>query len=91
MTVQVIYEKCEKDKAEDKKLPSDSFLVTYKDKEEIKYDVSRAGSQSEIFDHYYDTYKNVQGISWTKGIVSPRTFESVGKPVPPKKKRKRKE
>ena len=91
MTVQVIHEKCEKDKAEDKKLPSDSFLVTYKDKEEIKYDVSRAGSQSEIFDHYYDTYKNVQGISWTKGIVSPRTFESIGKPIPPKKKRKRKE
>lgn len=91
MTVQVLHEKCERNKADDKKLPSDSFLVTYKDKEEIKYDVSRAGSQSEIFDHYYDTYKNVQGISWTKGIVSPRTFESIGKPIPPKKKRKRKE
>ena len=91
MTVQVLHEKCEIGKAEDKKLPSDSFLVTYKDKEEIKYDVTRAGSQLEIFDHYYDTYKNVQGISWTKGIVSPRTFESVGKPIPPKKKRKRKE
>ena len=91
MTVQILHEKCEIGKAEDKKLPSDSFLVSYKVEDELKYDVTRAGSQLEIFDHYYDTYKNVQGISWTKGIVSPRTFESVGKPIPPKKKRKRKE
>ena len=91
MTVQVIYEKCEKDKAEDKKLPSDSFLVSYKVEDELKYDVTRAGTQLELFDHYYDTYKNVQGISWTKGIVSPRTFDGAGKPIPPKKKRKRKE
>ena len=90
MTVQVIYEKCEKDKAEDKKLPSDSFLVTYKDKEEIKYDVSRAGSQLEIFDHYYDTYKNVQKIVWTKGIVSPRTFDGSTQQAKPPKKRKKK-
>jgi len=91
MTIQVLHEKCEIGKAEDKKLPSDSYLVSYKVEDELKYDVTRAGTQLELFDHYYDTYKNVQGISWTKGIVSPRTFESIGKPVPPKKKRKRKE
>ena len=91
MTVQVLHEKCELGKAEDKKLPSDSYLVSYKVEDELKYDVTRAGTQLELFDHYYDTYKNVQGISWTKGIVSPRTFDNIGKPIPPKKKRKRKE
>tara|TARA_B100000131_G_scaffold6124_1_gene6291 strand:+ start:2574 stop:2846 length:273 start_codon:yes stop_codon:yes gene_type:complete len=90
MTVRVLYEKCEKDKAEDKKLPSDSFLVTYKIEDEVKFDVTRAGSQIELFDHYYDTYKNVQGISWTKGIVSPRTFDgSTEQPKPPKKRKKK--
>ena len=84
-----LHEKCEKDKADDKKLPSDSFLVTYKVEEEIKYDVTRAGSQLELFDHYYDTYKNVQGIAWTNGIVSPRTFDGVTNPTPPKKRKKK--
>ena len=70
----ILHEKCEKDKATDKKLPTDSFLVTYKVEDEIRYDVTRAGSVNEIFDHYYDKYKNVQGIAWTNGIVSPRSF-----------------
>jgi len=89
MTIRVLHEKCEKDKADDKKLPSDSFLVTYKVEEEIKYDVTRAGSQLELFDHYYDTYKNVQGIAWTNGIVSPRTYDGVTNPTPPKKRKKK--
>ena len=59
MTVIVIHERCERDIAENKKLPSDSFLVSYKVEDEIKYDVTRAGTQLELFDHYYDTYKNV--------------------------------
>ena len=89
MTIRVLHEKCEKDKADDKKLPSDSFLVTYKVEEEVKYDVTRAGSQLELFDHYYDTYKNVQGIAWTNGIVSPRTFEAEKAPTPPKKRKRK--
>ena len=54
MTVQVLHEKCERNKADDKKLPSDSFLVTYKVEEELKYDVARGSGVVEIFDHYYD-------------------------------------
>ena len=89
MTVIVIHEKCERDKAENKKLPSDSFLVSYKVEDEIRYDVTRAGSVNEIFDHYYDKYKNVQGIAWTNGIVSPRTFGNQPT-LEEKPKRKRK-
>ena len=90
MTVQVIHEKCELGKAEDKKLPSDSFVVSYNDKEELKYDIVRASAQVDVFDHYYDTYKNVQKISWTKGIVNPRTYDSVSNKSSPPKKRKKK-
>ena len=90
MTVQVIHEKCELGKAEDKKLPSDSFLVSYKIEDELKHDITRAGSQMELFDHYYDTYKNVQQISWTKGIVNPKTYDSISNKSSPPKKRKKK-
>ena len=89
MTVQVLHEKCERNKADDKKLPSDSFLVTYKVEEEVKYDVTRGSGLVEIFDHYYDTYKNVQSITWTSGIVSPRTFDGANAPTPPKKRKKK--
>ena len=91
MTVFVIHEKCERDKAEDKKLPSDSFLVSYKVEDEVKYDVTRAGTQLELFDHYYDTYKNVQGIAWTKGIVSPRTYDGPSKAKKPERKKRKRE
>ena len=91
-SVKVLHEQCEKNKSEDKKLPLDSFLITYKVDDETKYDVARGGSTVEIFDYYYDKYKNVQGISWTKGIVNPKTFDSTNaEPERPKKKRKRKE
>tara|TARA_R100000329_G_scaffold139445_1_gene121356 strand:+ start:38 stop:328 length:291 start_codon:yes stop_codon:yes gene_type:complete len=91
-SVRVLHEQCERNKSEDKKLPSDSFLVTYKVDEELKYDVARGGSTVEVFDHYYDKYKNVQGIAWTKGIVNPRTFDcTYDEPEKTKKKRKRKE
>ena len=89
MTVQVLYEKCKSEIAEDKKLPSDSFLVSYKVEDELKYDVTRSATQLELFDHYYDKYKNVQGICWTKGIVSPRTYEGENKPTPPKKRKRK--
>ena len=91
-SVKVLHEQCEKNKSEDKKLPLDSFLITYKVDDETKYDVARGGSTVEIFDYYYDKYKNVQGIAWTKGIVNPKTFDSTNaEPERPKKKRKRKE
>ena len=90
--MKILHEQCEKNKSDDKKLPLDSFLITYKVDEELKYDVARGGSTVEIFDYYYDKYKNVQGIAWTKGIVTPRSFDSsYNESEKPKKKRKRKE
>ena len=92
--MKVLYEKCEKSKAEDKKLPRDSYLVTYKVKDEVLYDIVRGGSLVEIFDCYFDTHgkEAVMGITWSGGIVSPKTFDSTNAdPERPKKKRRKKE
>ena len=86
--IKLIFEKCPRDKANDKKLPSDSFVVSYNDKEELKYDIVRAKAVVDVFDAYYDKYKNVEAISWTKGIISPRTFDNSVAPSTKKKKRK---
>ena len=88
--IRLIFEKCPRDKANDKKLPSDSFVVSYNDKEELKYDIVRASAQVDVFDAYYDKYKNVKGIEWTKGIIHPKTYDGHTQASTPKKKSKRK-
>ena len=93
MTLDVIHKDCDRNLSKDKKLPKDSFLVVYKVKDEIKYDITRAGSQVEIFDYYYDNFDGVVSIAWTSGIVDPRTYmnskATSSKKTAERKKRKR--
>ena len=88
--IKLIFEKCPRDKGNDKKLPSDSFVVSYNEKDELKYDIVRASAQVDVFDAYYDKYKNVKGIEWTKGIIHPKTYDGQTQTSTPKKKPKRK-
>ena len=88
--IRLIFEKCPRDKANDKKLPSDSFIVSYEHDKELKHDIIRAAAQVDVFDAYYDKYKNVKGIEWTKGIIHPKTYDGQTKATAPKKKAKRK-
>ena len=88
--IRLIFEKCPRDKANDKKLPSDSFIVSYEHDKELKHDIIRAAAQVDVFDAYYDKYKNVKGIEWTKGIIHPKTYDGQTKATTPKKKAKRK-
>ena len=88
--IQLLFEKCPLDKASDKKLPSDSFIVSYDQDKELKYDIVRAAAQVDVFDAYYDKYKNVKSIQWTQGIVHPRTYDGQTQATAPKKKAKRK-
>ena len=88
--IQLLFEKCPLDKASDKKLPSDSFIVSYDQDKELKYEIVRAAAQVDVFDAYYDKYKNVKSIQWTQGIVHPRTYDGQTQATAPKKKAKRK-
>ena len=93
MSLDFIHKDCHHSMSKDKKLPKDSFLVVYKVKDEIKHDITRAASKVELFDHYYDNYDGVVSITWTDGIVDPRTYlnskSTSSKKTPERKKRKR--
>lgn len=82
--VNIICKDCEEKTAKDKSLPIDSYLVSYEDEDKIKFDVVQASSRVEIFDYYYDNYRNVRLIKWTDGTVNPRTWG-----YQPKEKKKR--
>ena len=89
--MKVIHEKCEKKVADDKKLPKSSYLVTYVAEEKLSYDIVLADSRVEIFDHYYDKYKEgLQSIGWTLGTMNTRTWTGLKTPPEKKVKRKRK-
>lgn len=84
INVKILHQDCEKSLSKNKSLPIDSYLVAYILEEETKYDIVQSVSQSDIFDYYYDLYKNIISIEWTDGKISPRLY---GQTKPEKKKR----
>ena len=85
---EVILEKTTKDKANDRKLPSDAFNVYYMVDGEERLDVTRAGKKVNIFDLYYDKYGKdaLKKIDYGHGTVNPSQW---GYKEPPKKKRRK--
>jgi len=82
--INIIHVNCDPSFADDKSLPRDSYLVTYGDNDEEKFDVVQ-GLRSDIFDHYWDKYRDVRRMDWTEGTVNPKSW---GYNAPEKKKRK---
>ena len=85
---EILQEKTTQEKANDRKLPSDAFNVTYVVKGETLLDVTRSGKMVNVFDMYYDRYGkgSVQKIDYGHGTVNPHQWGYKA----PEKKRKRK-
>ena len=85
---EILQEKTTPEKANDRKLPSDAFNVTYVVEGETRLDITRSAKMANVFDMYYDRYGKdcVQKIEYGHGTVNPRQY---GYKVP-EKKRKRK-
>jgi hypothetical protein len=74
---QVLHQKCEKSVAKDKSLPLNSYIVTYVSDEETLYDIVICNKQSDIFDMYWDKYREgLKDIKWTDGRVNPKLWQS---------------
>ena len=85
---EILQEKTTPEKANDRKLPSDAFNVTYIVDGETRLDVTRSGKMVNIFDMYYDRYGkgSVQRIDYGHGTVNPSQYGYK----PPEKKKRRK-
>jgi|TARA_B100002019_G_scaffold202268_1_gene175335 hypothetical protein len=84
MKVKIIHEKCDPEKATDTSLPYTAYLVSYKHEDKICYDVTISNKAADIFDHYYDLYKNVISMTQANGKVNPKLWVD---PKQPKKKK----
>ena len=85
---EILQEKTTHEKANDRKLPSDAFNVTYIVEGETRLDVTRSGKMVNVFDMYYDRYGkgSVQKIDYGHGTVNPSQY---GYKVPDKKRKRK--
>ena len=85
---EILQEKTTPEKANDRKLPSDAFNVTYIVEGETRLDVTRSGKMANVFDMYCDRYGkgSVQKIDYGHGTVNPSQYGYK----PPEKKKRRK-
>ena len=78
--IKEIYMDCDPTQADDKSLPTNSFLVEYEQDGITKFDIVAAAKQVDIFDHYYDNYRSdFKNMTQTEGRANPKLWN------PPKK------
>ena len=87
MSVTVIHEKCDLEKHNTIKLPYTAYVVQYEVEGNLVHDIAMAQKAVDIFDHYYDKYKNVLAIVQSDGRVAPKLWTDPSK-KPEKKKKK---
>lgn len=70
-----IAQRCNPEVANDRSLPYTSFLVTYRLDGEVCYDVVIANKKTDVFDHYWDHYRNdLITFVQTEGRVNPKLW-----------------
>ena len=84
---QLIYEDATQEQLVDRKVPTDSMIVSYKVEDKVHKDLVR-GSQSNIFDLYFDKFGkgSIQKIDYGHGTISPSQW---GYKAPEKRKRRK--
>ena len=84
---QILLENTTLEKANDKSLPTDGFLVWYNVDGNELLDVTRSSKQVNVFDLYYDKYgKELKRIEWGFGTINPSQW---GYKQPEKKKKRK--
>lgn len=82
--IKILYQDCDPDLAKDRSLPYNTYLVTYTD-DTTKYDIVICNKQVDIFDHYWDRYREgLKGWKQSEGRINPKLW---GNQTKEKKKR----
>jgi hypothetical protein len=81
--LRILYEDCDPDKALDRSLPYTAYLIEYKKDGESHYDVAIGKKRVEIFDHYWDKYRDdFVTMKQSEGRINPKLWGNE----PPKTK-----
>lgn len=85
--MRILHQNCDPELANDKSLPYTAYLVTYEIDGAIAYDITIADKKSEMFDYYWDRYREgLKGWKQSEGRVNPKLWGAK----PPKEEKRRK-
>ncbi len=80
-----LHQKCDPELANDRGLPYTAYLVAYEEDGEMFYDIVIPSKKVEIFDYYWDKYREgLKSFKQTEGRVNPKLWG-----VKPKKEKKK--
>lgn len=84
--MRILHQNCDPQVANDRELPYNAYLVTYEIDGAIAYDLVIPDKQIEIFDYYWDRYREgLKGWKQSEGRVNPKLWGN--KPKEEKKRR----
>ena len=81
--VYIIHSNCDPELAKDRSLPHTAHLVEFDDGNGVVYDIVTAAKKVDIFDYYWDKYRNLISMIQTEGRANPKLWQD------PKKKSKK--
>ena len=86
MNIKILHQNCDPALAEDRTLPYNAYIVKYIDDEVYCYDIVISNKQADIFDYYWDRYRErLIKFKQTEGRVNPKLWDN--KPKEEKKRR----
>ena len=77
-TIRILHKDCDLSVSNNRDLPYDSYIVTYVEEDRVCYDIVQPRKQIEIFDYYWDKYRENFKPPWTQseGRVNPKLWDS---------------
>lgn len=86
LSIKILHQNCDPELADDKTLPYTAYIVSYNVDGEGCYDIVLANKKSDIFDYYWDKYReDLISFKQTEGRINPKLWGSQVKET--KKKR----
>jgi hypothetical protein len=80
LSIQIIHQNCDPKLAEDKTLPYNAYIVKYYDDEQYNYDIVICNKKADIFDYYWDRYREgLIAFKQTEGRVNPKLWSTNSK------------
>jgi hypothetical protein len=80
LSIQIIHQNCDPKLAEDKTLPYNAYIVKYHDDEQYNYDIVICNKKTDIFDYYWDRYREgLIAFKQTEGRVNPKLWSTNSK------------
>jgi len=85
--MKILHQDCSPEVANDRSLPYNTYLVTYQDDGLKKYDLVLANKKVDIFDYYWDRYReDLITFKQSEGRLNPKLWNIQPKSSEKKKK-----